>query len=111
MNPGDFLKDLKLDSWYKALVYVGGVVLLLSLFVPVQGIAPMRVQAMSLGGMLFGLGVWKCQKHESFIKPPNVYTGPTALITITRWYPDPIGLMLNLAGVVSFSLGFFGVVR
>ena len=33
MNPGDFLKDLKLDSWYKALVYVGGVVLLMALFI------------------------------------------------------------------------------
>jgi hypothetical protein len=111
MNPGDFLKGLKIDSWYKVVMYVGAVVLVLSLFVPVQGIAPARVQAMALGALLLGLGDWKCHRKESHIKPPNVYTGPAALITVAYWYPDVVGIIMMAAGIVILILGFFGLVR
>jgi len=75
MNPGDFLKNLVLDSWYKVLVYLGGIVLVLALFVLVQGASNRQIQAIAGGVCMFGLGVWMDQRKEAWFSTVNIWTG------------------------------------
>ncbi len=105
MNLSDFLKNLQLDTWYKAFMYIGGIVLVGSFFLEVKGITNTQLQLVSAGLFFIGIGEWKNHKSESFIKPPNAYTGPAALITHSVWKPDLIGLLLDVAGLVLMIMG------
>jgi hypothetical protein len=109
MTIGDFFKGLLLDTWYKALVYVGGISLVLSFFIDSKGISNTDLQLIAGGFFLIGLGEWKNHKQDSWIKPPNAYTGPTAMITKTVWRPDFIGILLDLAGAVLLVIGIIKV--
>lgn len=109
MSIGDLLKGLKIDTWYKAFIYVGGIALLLSLFIDVKEITNLQLQQIAGGVFLFGIGEWKNHKKESWIKPPNAYSGPTALITQTVWKPDIIGLCFDLIGIVLVVSGVMSI--
>jgi len=100
MDVGDFLKSLAIDAWYKALMYIGGVVLVLSFFLEVKGITNGQLQLLAGGAFLVGLGEWKNHKVESWIKPPNAYTGGAALMSATVRRPDFLGVVLEVAGVL-----------
>lgn len=99
MDIGDFLKGFLIDAWYKAIMYIGGTVFVLSLFVEVKGIGNLNAQILSGGCFLIGLGEWKNHKVASWMKPPNAYTGGAALLRATVWKPDIIGILLDLVGV------------
>ena len=105
MSLVDFFKNLVLDTWYKALVYFGGVVLILSLFVEVKGISNTQLQLLSAGIFMFGLGEWKNHKFIPQIKPPNAYTGPALFMNVPDWEPDLLGIILDLSGFVLLVLG------
>lgn len=110
MNLGDLLKGLALDRWYKVLVAVGGVVLAVSFFVPVQGITNRELQLLAGGVFLFGLGEWKNRKKQTRIQPPNVYLGGTALkLTREVWSPDPPGLLLDVIGLALIVFGVWSI--
>lgn len=97
---GDFLKSFAIDAWYKALMYVGGVVLVASFFLDVKGVSAGQLQLLSGGAFLVGLGEWKNHKVESWIKPPNAYTGGAALMSSTVRRPDFVGVVFELVGAV-----------
>ena len=111
MNLGDFLKQLELDVWYKVCILIGGISLLTAFFVPVQGISNTQLQMLAGGVLLVGLGEWKNHKKESFIKPPNAYTGPAALITYPVRKPDLLGVLLDLVGIALIGFGVVSVLR
>jgi len=48
-----------------------------------KGLTNSQLQLLSGGAFLLGLGEWKKHKEDSWIKPPNAYTGPAAVITQT----------------------------
>jgi len=54
---------------------------------------------------------WKNHKKESFIKPPNAYTGPAALITYPVRKPDLLGVLLDLVGIALIGFGVVSVLR
>ena len=110
MDFGGILSSLKLDVWYKALVYIGGVALLLSLFIDVKGITNTQLQLIASGLFLVGLGEWKNTKTKTRIKPPNVYTGPALLMQSNVWKPDLIGLLFDVAGLVLLGVGVWSIV-
>lgn len=105
MGIGDFLKGLIIDSWYKALVYVGALGFILSLFVEVRGITNRELMLLSSGLFFGGIGVWKNEKWASYIKPPNAYTGPAALIKYPIRKPDFVGRFFEIMGVLLFLAG------
>ncbi len=111
MSLGDFLKNLVLDTLYKALVYVGGLILVLSLFIEVKGITNQQLQLLSTGVFFFGLGEWKNHKKESFMKPPNAYTGPAALISYTVWKPDLLGILFDIIGLTLIGFGIWIIAK
>jgi hypothetical protein len=111
MDIGDFLKGLVIDAWYKALMYLGGAVFAVSLFVDVKGIGNVTAQLLSGGAFLLGLGEWKNHKVQSWIKPPNVYTGGAALMSSTVRKPDFVGIVLETLGVVLLCIAAWRIVR
>jgi len=111
MDFSGILKGLKLDVWYKAFVYLGGVVLVLSFFLDVKGIDNLQLQLLAGGCFLIGMGEWKNHKPVSWIKPPNVYTGPAALMTTTVRKPDLVGVLLDILGVALLGVGIWSVIN
>lgn len=111
MNLGDFLKNLAIDSWYKAVLYLGAVILVLSLFIKVQGISNAALQLISGGALLVGLGEWKNHQFASWIKPPNVYTGGPALFTQVVRKPNGVGISFQVVGCLLVALGLWHIVR
>jgi hypothetical protein len=111
MSTDSFFKGLALDTWYKALIYIGGLTLLLSLFYSVKGITNSQLQLISSGTFLIGVGEWKNHKHAYGIKPANAYTGKPLLITRTYWKPDLIGLVLDVAGIVLVVMGIISIAK
>jgi hypothetical protein len=110
MSLVEFFKNLVLDTWYKALVYFGGVVLILSLFIEVKGISNNQLQLLSTEFFLFGLGEWKNHKFFPQIKPPNVYTRPALFMNVPVWKPDLLGIVLDLTGIALLVLGIRSLV-
>ncbi|MDA2912445.1 hypothetical protein MYX77_00535 [Acidobacteriia bacterium AH_259_A11_L15] len=111
MDVGDFLKSFAIDTWYKAVMYLGGVVLVISFFAEAKGLTNDQLQLLSGGVFLVGLGEWKNHKEVSWIKPPNVYTGGPALMSATVRKADLVGVVLDLAGVVLIGLSIVSIFR
>jgi hypothetical protein len=105
MSVPEILKSLAIDTWYKVLIALGAVVLVLSLFTEVKGIKNTHVQLISTGVLLIGLGEWKNHKFESWIKPPNAYTGPAAFVQSVVRKPDFAGIFFVILGIVLISVG------
>ncbi len=52
------LESLKLDYWYKAVLVISTVLLVISLTVPLQGVSNSTIALICLGGVFIGLGEW-----------------------------------------------------
>jgi hypothetical protein len=107
----DLFKDLKLDSWYKAFVYIGGAVLIISFFIEVKGITNTQLQLLSGGTFLIGIGEWKNHKVVSTIKPPNAYTGPAAYLEYTIRKPDFLGALFDILGIILILVFVWNIVK
>ena len=110
MDVSDVLKSLSIDTWYKAVMCLGGGILAVSFFLPVHGISSVELQLLSSGTFLFGLGEWKNHKRESWIKPPNAYTGGAAFLNATVRRPDFVGVLFDLVGVCLFAFGVWKII-
>jgi len=106
----EIFKNLVLDKWYKALVYLGGVGFVLSLFVEVKGITNGQAQLIFSGFFLLGLGEWKNHKVAHWFEPPSVYTGGPALIKAPVRSPDALGITFDILGVILIILGVGSIV-
>ncbi len=109
MNLGEFLKSFVIDAWFKAVMYVGAVVLVASFFLEVKGITNEQLQLLAGGAFLVGLGEWKNHKVASWIKPPNVYTGGPLLMSATVRRPDFVGVILECAGALLLGLAIWKI--
>ncbi|MGA3262966.1 MAG: hypothetical protein ABSC47_02850 [Terracidiphilus sp.] len=109
MDVSDVLKSLTIDTWYKAIMCLGGGVLVASIFFPVHGLTSQEWQLLSGGAFLVGLGEWKNHKAYSYIKPPNAYTGSAALMSGIIRKPDLVGTLFELAGGALFMFGIWKI--
>jgi len=71
----DFLRNLQLNKWYKALVYVGviGFVIALTLPIETELINNDMLVLLSLGFFAYGLGHWRGWKSNGIFR----WYGPT----------------------------------
>lgn len=90
---------------------IGGTFLVISLFKETKGITNIQLQMLSAGALLIGLGEWKNHKVLSYIKPPNVYTGPAALVSYPVREADLVGITLDLIGLVLLVRGVWSVLH
>ena len=110
MDPSGLHKSLALDTWYKVVMYAGVVLFAVGLVVNIHGITSGEALLIGVGLFLVGLGEWKNHKVASWIKPPNVYTGPAAFMQATVRKPDAFGLLLDALGVVALCFGIWHIV-
>jgi len=110
MDIPEVFKGLSLDVWYKVLVYLGGIALVLAFFLEVKGISNLQLQMLSGGLFFFGLGEWKNHKTISWIKPPNAYTGGAAVMRRTVREQDVVGILFDLLGIALLVMGVWSLV-
>lgn len=111
MEPAGLFKNLALDVWYKALVYVGGLGFLTSIFIVPKAVRAGHLVLFSLGLFFFGLGEWKNHKKHSQFIPPNAYTGGVAgILTGVGRAPDALGLLFDLLGILLAAIGLICIV-
>lgn len=93
----DYFNNLKIDSWYKAVTYLGGLIVLLSLTVPLQILSNEIMALLGFGLFLYGIGRWKNVK---------THTQPmaTGMLTWDDRNTDLFGLILEVLGVVMVLL-------
>jgi hypothetical protein len=93
-----FLDSLKIDTWYRFILYVGIVGVFGTIFVPIQGFKKTSILLLFLGCALIGLGEWKRERYHHQIKPANIHTGSAALISQKFQSNDKLGIVLEIIG-------------
>ncbi|RLJ00862.1 MAG: hypothetical protein DRP11_05340 [Candidatus Aenigmatarchaeota archaeon] len=104
MEFSDILRNLKIDTWYKAFVYLGGLVLAISFFVEAKGITNTQLQLLSAGIFFFGIGEWK--NHKLLVEHR-----PTVLIQYPIRKPDFFGVILELIGTTLIILSIWSIIK
>jgi len=110
MEFSNILRNLKIDTWYKAFVYLGGLVLTISFFVEAKGITNTQLQLLSAGVFFVGIGEWKNRKILAYMKPSNAY-GPAALFQKPIRKPDLVGILFDIIGVFLIILGTWSIIK
>lgn len=95
----DVVRNLVLDHWYKVVIALASVVLVLSLTLPLQ-FPNKAVFAMALGALIFGFGQW-------INHPLQTQLGPGVKITSYNRKARLSGVLTELGGVVIFALGLY----
>ena len=65
------LQNLKVDYWYKAVLVVGAVSLVLSLTVELKGVENSVALLFSLSAIFIGIGEWLNHPLKTIIYPPS----------------------------------------
>jgi len=97
------LESLKLDYWYKALLAMCSVLLIVSLTVPLQGINNNVAQLLSLGGIFIGLGEWINHPLQERIGPGFKVSGHPWRFTLLGTGFDLVGLACIWYGVYKLT--------
>ncbi len=109
MNVADVFKNLLIDTWYKAVMYLGGGIFATSLFLPVHGLTSQQVQLISSGAFFIGMGEWKSHKPYSFVTPPNAYRGGAAVVSGVSRKPDLLSWIFSLVGAMLLLFGIWKI--
>jgi len=110
MNIGNLFKNMAIDSWYKSLIYIGGIITIVSLFFEAKAMTNQHALLLGLSLLSIGLGEWKNHKIVSQFKPLNVYTGPAGIIKYPIRVPDIIGIALDLLGILLALILLFQII-
>jgi hypothetical protein len=65
------LENLKIDYWYKAVLVVGAVTLVLALAVELKGVENSVAQLFSISAIFIGCGEWINHPLKTVIYPPS----------------------------------------
>lgn len=93
------LENLKLDTWYGLILYIGVLMMAASLFFNVDFIQKKHLFGLGLGFLFIGLSFLIAEKHQNTIKPPNFYTGQAALISWKVIKHNPFTIIILIIGV------------
>jgi len=106
------LRNLKIDYWYKALVVLSAVLLLISLTVELKGIENSIAQLLCLGVLFIGIGEWINHPLQSAIMPPNAYDAPGgAIITSYKRKPCLLGTLFDILGFTITVVGGYKLMQ
>lgn len=105
MDLSEILKSLAIDTWYKALLALGGVVLVISFFWDAKGITNQQLQLLAGGTFLIGLGEWKNHKTLAWLKEANYLTGGPGILSTKIRKADIVGILLEIAGGALLLVG------
>jgi hypothetical protein len=93
------LQSLKIDYWYKAVLAISAVLLLVALTTPLQGVKNSVVSIICLGGVFVGLGEWINHPYQEAIHHGYKISG----------YPRKDNLLGTLFVFLGLVLAGFGI--
>lgn len=96
----DIFSKLKLDSWWNLILYLGILFGAASLILEIDFLENKHLFGLALGMILFSLSFWIAEKKLSTIKPPDAYTGPTALISWKEIHHNFFSLLLLIISII-----------
>jgi hypothetical protein len=105
VNP---VKNLKLDEWYKTLIPIGAVILILSIVFPVEGFS--RKELLMLGGglVLIGIGEWKNERFSTQFVDQTMFN-PFMKITSKFRGNDRVGVLLEVLGILAVVISILDI--
>jgi hypothetical protein len=103
-----FLENLEIDTWYKAIAYLGGFVLFLAIFVPVHVGTNNQIATIGAGMFFFGLGRWKNHKTKTGVQHLGFFN--FVQMTWKERSADKIGFLLEAFGLLLITGGIIGVI-
>lgn len=89
-----YFDNLPLDTWFKAVTYLGGIVLILSLTVELKSVSNEVMTTIGFGMFLYGIGRWKNQKTRTQFVPGGKLSWKAR-------DSDIIGLLLEVTGLLA----------
>jgi len=92
------LKNFALDYWYKLMILISFILMLVALLVPIQAIPNIALLLMSFGGVVAGMGEWV--NH-----PLQTRLAPGVKITSYNRRNCTGGVLAVIAGVLCFLGG------
>jgi hypothetical protein len=95
--------DLKLDTWWKVVLWLGVFGVISSFVFTPEFIQPKHLFGFSMGMLIIGLTYFAAQRW--YIKPPNVYTGGVAQYSITE-HTACTRMFLIIGWLLVFIFGF-----
>ena len=101
------LSNLKIDYWYKALVVLSALLLVISLTVDLKGVENSIAQLISLGALFLGIGEWVNHPLQTKIMAPNAYTLGGGLITSYNRSPCLLGSLFDIFGFIIICVGVY----
>jgi len=107
----NFLERLKIDSWWKVVLLLGIGSIFMSFTIDIDFVQERYLFGVGLGMLLIGISYWIAEKSFSEIKPPNVYTGPAALISWKEIHHNPITCIMLTLGLILICLFGFLIVK
>jgi len=107
----NFLERLKIDSWWKVVLLLGIGSIFMSFTIDVDFVQERYLFGVGLGMLLIGISYWIAEKSFSEIKPPNVYTGPAALISWKEIHHNLITCIMLTLGLILICLFGFLIVK
>lgn len=96
--------NLKIDIWFKAVTYLGGVIVILSLTIPMRVLPNEEWSLLGFGLFIFGTGRWKNHKSHS-------QRVPSGYITWKDRNTDLLGLLLEATGIVLVLLAVWNILK
>lgn len=103
----ELFENLKLDKWFKAVTYLGCVILVLAAFVPAQVATNTELFLLGTGLFLLGIGRWKNRKSITSLQD----MGWRGMLKMSgeRRKPDITGMFLEIVGIILLIYVFLNV--
>lgn len=76
------LENLKLDTWFGVMLYVGVLMMAASIFVDITFLEEKHLFGLGMGMFVFGLSFRMAEKYQNTFNPPHLDTGPA---TFFEW--------------------------
>jgi hypothetical protein len=96
----NFLEGLVLDTWWKAVFWLGVIADAASVIFPIDFINKKYLFGLGLSMIMIGISYWKSQKTISAFKPPNAYTGGAGVLSWKEIRHDPFTVILLSLGII-----------
>jgi hypothetical protein len=99
-----YFDNLNLDTWYKAVTYLGGIFALLSITIQVQVVSNEFIAMIGFGMFLYGVGRWKNTKTATQFVPGGKLSQKQRIPDLIGYFLEILGAALILLAV-GYTLG------
>jgi hypothetical protein len=107
----NFLNNLKLDRWWKIVLWLAIFLLTITFSLKPNFLDSRHITGLALGMVFVSIAFLIAEKSNLYIKPPNAYTGGTALITEYRIEHNIFTRSMFVVGILVIMLFSFLLIK